>query len=246
MPVVGGMASFTTSSLPLGTATVSAVFDGVGNILGSSSSPIAQVVVPYTTTTMLASSINPSRFRQAVTLIATVTADGKPVTSGTITFVRGSAVLGVAMLGADGTARLTTSALPRRYVRIQASFAGDPDHYGSVSPVFVQAVQKAETTTSLIVGTSRFGRRERTVLVATVDTPGLTGLSPSGVVVFHRGRRVVGRARLVLGTATRVLRRRFRPGGVFFATFKGNARFGRSRSLAIVPDELFRLRVPME
>ena len=77
------------------------MFNGVSNILGSTSKPVTQVVVPYHTLTTISSSMNPSRTGQPVTLTATVTADGMPVTSGTVTFTRGSQFLGRATLGAE-------------------------------------------------------------------------------------------------------------------------------------------------
>ena len=49
------------------------------------------------------------------------------------------------------------------------------------------------------------GREE---LVAAVDAIGLAGVNPAGTVVFRRNGRVIGRVRLVGGTASLVLPRR--------------------------------------
>lgn len=230
----GGTASYTTTSLPLGGTTITASFNGAGNILGSTSAAVTQDVVPYTTATVVTSSMNPILFRQAVTLIATVTADGMPVTSGTVTFTRGGTVIGVAALGPDGTARLTTSSLPRKNVRIQASFGGTPDDDGSVSPVYVQAVNRAPTATTLTTATALVRGKGRQLLVATVEAVGLTGINPAGTVAFLRGGRVIGRAGLVDGTATLVLPRRTHGRGRFVAKFQGNPRFGASTSALLV------------
>jgi hypothetical protein len=229
-----GTASFTTTSLPLGTSTVTATFGGVSNILGSTSAPLSQTVVPYSTVTIVSSSANPSRFRQAVTLTATVTADGMPVTSGVVIFTRGSQLIGTAALGPDGTASLITSALPRGTIRIQAAFGGNAEDLGSVSQAYFQNVDRAGTTTTLISTTPPINGRSREVLVASVDTVGVTGIAPAGSVVFRRHGRVIRRVTLFAGSASLVLPRRFHGRGVFVAWFQGNPRFAGSTSAPVI------------
>ncbi|MHB1558266.1 MAG: Ig-like domain-containing protein [Isosphaeraceae bacterium] len=226
-----GTATFTTTSLPLGTTSVVAVFGGVGNVLGSTSGSVAQQVVPYTTATAVSSSMNPSRIRQAVTLTATVTADGMPVTSGTVHFTRGSQLLGTAALGPGGTASLTIASLPRGDVRIQAAFTGNPEDFGSVSPIFVQAVAKYDTATMLAVrSVTRPNGRIREALIASVDAIGAAGVVPAGKVLFRRYGRVIGRARLAGGTAILFLPKHVPARGRFVAQYQASQDFGASRS----------------
>ena len=93
-------------------------------------------------------------------------------------------------------------------MRIQAAFSGNPDDFGSVSPVFIQAVDRYQTSTTLAATTEiRPNGKVREVLLAAVDALGATGVTPIGTVVFRRKGRVIGRARLVGGTATLVLSR---------------------------------------
>ncbi len=229
-----GTATYTTTSLPLGSSTITAVFSGIANILGSTSGSVTQVVVPYSTATMVSSSVNPSRVGQAVTLTATVTADGMPVTSGTVTFTRGSQFLGRAALGGNGTASMVVSTLPRGDVRIQASFSGNPDDNGSVSQTYIQAVAKYQTATYLIaVPQTRPNGKIRTVLLAVVDADGAAGVTPVGSVVFRRGGRVIGRARLVNGTAALAIPARFKARGHFVAQFQGGKKFAASGSAVL-------------
>ncbi len=231
----GGTASFTTSSLPLGGSTITAVYGGVSNILGSTSVGVTQLVVPYSTVTTVTSSTNPSRTGQPVTLTATVTADGMPVTSGTVTFVRSNKLIGRAALGADGTASLTTSALPQGDVRIQAAFGGNPDDFGSVSQVFIQAVNRFDTATNLAATTqTRPNGKVREVLIAAVDAVGVAGVTPAGTVVFRRNGRAIGRARLVGGTAMLVLPGRIPARGRFVASFRSNPRYRASTSAPLI------------
>jgi hypothetical protein len=231
----GGTASFTTTSLPLGGSTITAVYSGFSNVLGSTSVGVTQLVVPYSTVATVTSSTNPSRIGQPVTLTATVTADGMPVTSGTVTFVRGNKLIGRAALGADGTASLTTSSLPQGDVRIQAAFGGNPDDYGSVSEAFIQTVDRFDTATTLTATTqSRPDGKVREVLMAAVDAVGVSGVTPAGTVVFRRNGRVIGRARLVGGTAMLVLSVRIPARGRFVASFQGTSRYRTSTSAPLI------------
>src|SRR5262249_11369590 len=229
-----GTANFTTTSLPLGGSTITAVFNGVSNILGSTSAPLTQLVVPYSTVTTVTSSINPSRFRQPVTVTATGTADGKPVPSGVVPFTRGSQLIGVAALGPGGTASVTTSALPRGTVRIQAAFGGNAEDFGSVSQAYIQVVNRAGTVTTLTTNRALVRGAGRQVLLAAVDAVGEAGSIPGGQIVFRRNRRVIGRAQLGGGTATLVLSGRMPARGTFVATFQGNPRFGSSTSAPLI------------
>ncbi len=139
-----GTASYTTSALPLGAATITAVYSGVSGILASTSPVLSEAVVPYTTATALASSANPSRTGQLVTFTATVTADGLPVTSGTVRFTQGRKLLGTAVLSADGTASVAVSSLPRGSSNIQALFEGTVNDLPSTSPAMPQRVEQVQ------------------------------------------------------------------------------------------------------
>ncbi len=80
IPIDDGIATYTTNSLPVGTFAFAAVYDATAGNVGSTSSTIAQTVVPYSTTTSIASSLNPSVLGQTVTLTASVVNALGPVT----------------------------------------------------------------------------------------------------------------------------------------------------------------------
>ena len=124
----------------------------------------------------MTSSINPSRFRQSVTLTAAVTADGMPVTSGTIAFTRGNTLIGDAALGPDGTATLTTSSLPRKNVRIQAAFTGNADDYGSGQRGLHPGSQQGRHRHDARGHPAQIRGIGREELVAAVDAIGLVGV----------------------------------------------------------------------
>ena len=80
-----GKATYSTSSLPVGTTYVEAVYGASGNYAGSTSNVVAQVVNALATTSVLTSSPNPSTYGTSVTFTDTVSASsGTP--AGTVTF----------------------------------------------------------------------------------------------------------------------------------------------------------------
>ena len=102
-------------------------------------------VTPATTTTDLASSLNPVVRRPAVTFTATVTSWRGPVSAGTVTFTGGGAPVA---LNAQGQATFTTSALAAGTHTITATYNGTTEFNGSSDSVS-QVVNNAQTTTVL-------------------------------------------------------------------------------------------------
>ena len=93
------------------------------------------------TTTVVASSANPSVFGQQVTFTATVgaTPAGLPTPTGTVEFLDGSTTLGSAPLS-GGVASITTTALSGGAQTITAVYAGSPGFQGSQSAGLSQSV----------------------------------------------------------------------------------------------------------
>jgi hypothetical protein len=94
------------------------------------------------TTTALASSPNPSTDGRAVTFTAVVTPSAGSVPDGeTVSFVRGTTVLGTGTLS-GGSAGFTTSALPAGTASVTAVYGGDSMFVGSTSNTVKQVVKK--------------------------------------------------------------------------------------------------------
>ncbi|WP_033334539.1 Ig-like domain-containing protein, partial [Streptomyces novaecaesareae] len=89
--VVAGVATFTTSTLGVGTHALTAVYSGDTAFNGSTSPVDPQTVTTADTTTALTSLPNPSVFGQPVSLTATVSvlAPGGGIPTGTVTFFIG-------------------------------------------------------------------------------------------------------------------------------------------------------------
>jgi large repetitive protein len=165
-------AVYTTSQLPLGAQSLTAVYGGDSNFLGSTSSAyIEEVLTP--TTTSLTSSPNPSLSGQAVTFTATVTTSGASTPTGTVSFYDGASLLGSQALGANSQATYATSALASGAQSITATYSGDQNFAGSTSSVFTQNVDTyilSPSATSLNFGSQAVGSTVTLTLTYQIGT----------------------------------------------------------------------------
>jgi hypothetical protein len=139
-----GKATFKTSTLALGTRSITAVYAGSTDFLTSTSSVLPETVKQATSSTALASSLNPSTFGAAVTFTATVTSTGGTPT-GTVTFKDGSTTLDTTPLSA-GKAAFLTSTLVVGVHSITAEYNGGADYNMSTSSALSQTVNKEGTS----------------------------------------------------------------------------------------------------
>ncbi len=124
--LTGGVATFSTSALTLGTHSITAVYSGDVNFNAGTSPAVIQKVL-IATTTALAPSPNPSIFNQSVTLTATITAASGTPNAGTVNFMDGSTLLSSAPVSA-GVATTTTATLAAGSHPLSAVYSGDGDH----------------------------------------------------------------------------------------------------------------------
>jgi serine protease len=143
-------AQCTTSSLPPGVHPILASYGGNASNTPADSNVVLQqinVVGPQTTTTAVASSLNPSPPGASVTFTATVTNQVSPAATGSVNFTSDAAAIegctNVALApgaGIQSTAACTTNALAAGNHTIVASYGGNASNLASVSPGLVQAV----------------------------------------------------------------------------------------------------------
>jgi len=151
-----GVATLTTTTLPVGTDSITASFVDTANDAASNSTPAVTVTVnaatgpgaaaiTTTTLTALPSTITAG---SGVTLTATVSVGTTPVTSGTVTFSSGSTSIGAAQLNSTGNAVLTTTILPTGSDSITASFVGTANDAASNSTPLTITVNAAPPATN--------------------------------------------------------------------------------------------------
>jgi uncharacterized repeat protein (TIGR03803 family) len=230
-----GVASLTTSSLPLGTFTITATYAGDANFAASTSPALRQVVnaaVKSATSTTISSSLNPSIQGQPVTFTATVTSSGgTPPNGETVTFYTGINVLGTAPM-TGGIASLTTSGMGSGIHAISAAYLGDGNFIGSTSPALGQAVDtsaQSATTTALTSSLNPSIYGQKVTWTATVTTSGKT--TPTGNVTFNWGSDSIGTAKLnSSGVATLTKSNLNADTYPLFAVYAGDANNGPSAS----------------
>jgi uncharacterized repeat protein (TIGR03803 family) len=181
-----GVAIWSTSTLAVGSQTITANYGGDSNYAGSESANLTQTVNQAATTTRRMSSVNPSVFGQTVTFTATVSASspGSGIPTGTVTFYANGTFLGDGTLNGSGVAEFSTSTLSVGSQTITASYGGDANYTSSTSTALTQTVNQADTTTSLAPSDnpSVYGQEVTFTASVTANCPG-SG-TPSGTVTF--------------------------------------------------------------
>jgi hypothetical protein len=189
-----GIASLSTATLSGGDHNITAVYGGDTNDATSTSSELVQHVNALTTTTGVASGLNPSQTGQQVTFTATISPS---TATGTVTFYDGATSLGTGSLS-SGTATLATSTLTVGSHSITAAYGGDTDDAVSTSDPLTQVVQ-AITTTGLGSSLNPSQFAQSVTLTGTV-APSMA----TGTVTFYDGTTIIGSDGLSAGTATLV------------------------------------------
>ncbi len=187
----GGVATYTTSAVPLGSNTISAVYGGDTNFITSTGGMTQTVIL--STSSVVASSLNPSELNNSVTFTATITPQSyspQPSMGGFATFYDGLTSLGTGSVtwnsGTNtGTATLNVSNLTINSHSITIVYNGDTNYQTSTAPVLPQAVHTIATTTAVTTSGTPSNYGSSVTLTATV-TPNTTTTYPSmgGSVTF--------------------------------------------------------------
>jgi hypothetical protein len=231
-----GQATFTTS-LNVGTASLTASYTGTGDFANSTSSAVALTVNRASTAVAVTPSVNQATTGQSVTLTATVSvlAPGTGLPSGTVTFMDGNVVLGTATVSPlSGTARITTSFAAAGGHVITAVYSGDANFAGSSQSLTEQVNAPAApqaTTTALASSLNPAVAGQSVTFTATVLGP--AGAVPTGTVTFMDGSTVLGTATVGTDGTARITTSFAAAGGhVITAVYSGDANFaGSSQSL---------------
>jgi hypothetical protein len=179
--------------LALGSHSIVATYSGDTNDSGSASTSLPLTVNQANTTTVIASSYNPSLVLAPVTFTATVASIGGGVPSGNVTFTDtfNSATVTLPCAGSltAGLATCTTMALAPGTHTITAAYGGDTNDAPS-SNTLSQVVATIPTLTGLGSSTTS-GTNPQVILVATIinystTTQNASSLpTPTGTVTFN-------------------------------------------------------------
>jgi hypothetical protein len=228
--LVNGSASISASSLAAGTHSITAAYQGGAGFAASTSTALTQTVSMATTTTTLASSLNPAASGQSVTFTATVTSQFGGASTGSVVFSSGSQTLGTASLSGNLATLTTSFASPGTY-SISAKYNGDGNNKGSTSSILSEVIIAA-TTTALVSSPNPSVVGQAVTFTATVSST--SGTPPNGeLITFKNGSAMLGTSPLAGGVAS--LTTSSLAAGVYSitASYGGDVNFAASTSTAL-------------
>jgi hypothetical protein len=129
-PLNAGLAKFPTSSLAVGTHSITAVYQGSTDYGTSTSAPFTQVVATDSTNTAITSSGNPADYGSTIKFTVIVTSSGT-TPDGTVTILDGNTPLTKPILLTSGVASITVSTLESGSHSLTASYSGSANFSGS-------------------------------------------------------------------------------------------------------------------
>jgi hypothetical protein len=240
--MVGGVAPCTSVYAGVGGHAITAVYNGDANFTSSTSPVLTQTVTQGATSAVVTSSADPSVSGQDVTYTTTVTAlapaNGTP--SGTATFMDGATTIGGCiaqpLIGGVVTCSIVYPGVGGH--AITAVSSGDLNFTGSTSPILMQTVSPAWTSTSLAssVNPSVTGQSVTVTATVSVVAPG-SGL-PTGTVAFLDGGTTIAgcAAQAVTGAGVATCDDAFVAAGAetITAVYSGDADFSSSTSAALM------------
>jgi hypothetical protein len=178
-----------------------------------------------TTSTSLASNLNPSIYGQKVTWTATVISSGSITPTGKVRFTWSGYTIGSATLNSSGVAMLTRSNLNADAYPLTAVYAGDANNSGSTSLVLNQVVLEATSTATLTSSPNPSTQGQAVTFTATITSPTVT---PTGPVTFAVGKTVLGTAQLSAGKAKFTTSTLAVGSTIVTATYYGNSNIAKS------------------
>lgn len=230
--LVDGEAALTTSDLPPGVNSITAVYNGSESYRTSTSIAREANVAQAPTVTTLSTSQSNAVYGTFLIFIARVgPAFGALVPTGTISFVVNGNPILTSEVSSNQTAAFPISGLPVGVHRIQVVYSGDANFAGSTSLVTTQSITLAPTTSALsttIIGRGPH-RKVRFELATAVNPPsggiadGPVILLRNGLTYYSTGLNASGRAIVVI-PIKQVKNRRFQ------LLYPGSARFQASLS----------------
>jgi hypothetical protein len=189
-----GSATCSTSTLPLGTSNITAMYSGDSNDEANNSNVLAQVVEQMPILSLVVTP-NPAVVTTNVTLTFTAappTGSTTGTPTGTVTFMDGMTALNTTPLPlSSGVATFTTATLGLGVHSLSAKYTGVAPNASGTSNVVQETIQQATTSTTLssTAPTAAVGVQVTfTAVVASTDN----GPVPAGTVTFNSGTTPLG------------------------------------------------------
>jgi hypothetical protein len=191
-----GVAIFSTTTLPVGTDSITAGYSGNAGFAGSTSTAISVQVnaanAAATVTAVASSNLAPT-YGQSVTLTATVTPVPTAAPPGSIKFYAGTALLGAQAINAQGIATLSLS-LPLGPNAITAVYSGSAGFAASTSSSLSVSARALSAITFSASPTTQLATMP---VVFTAQVNSTTAGAQTGTVSFLNGSTVLATVTIV-------------------------------------------------
>jgi hypothetical protein len=189
-PIVNGIATISSSTLPVGPDIITATYNGDANN-NTATATLTQTVNKATPAVIVTTS-GPSIYGSPVTITAAVPLG----TTGAITIISGGATLGSGTVNlTTGTVTIVTVALPVGSNPITASYSGDTND-NPATGITTQTVTKATPAITLTSSTNPSAANQSVTFTASLPS------SVTGTVTFTSGSTLLNTTTLTSGTAT--------------------------------------------
>jgi hypothetical protein len=189
----GAVATFTTSSLAIGTDSITDSYSGDASNQAATGGPAIVQVTKASPTLALTSSANPSVSGSLVTFTATLSSGDSP--SGTVTFLDGATTIGTGTV-AGGVATFATNSLSVGTHSITAAYPGDANNNSVTSSALSQVVNKG--TPTLSISSSKNPALYGDSVTFATSLPA----NATGTITFLDGATAIGSGAISGGSAT--------------------------------------------
>ncbi len=192
-----GTATCAVTYAGAGTHSITAIYSGNASFAASTSPTFTQTVNQASTSTALASSLNPSVTGEPVTLTASVSviAPGSGTRTGTVMFEDGGVTIAGCAANAVSAAGIavcaaafaTTGAHP-----LTALYSGDANFSGSTSPTLTETVNQGGTATLVTSSANPSVSGQVVLYTSTIAALAPASGTPSGTATFMDGIITIG------------------------------------------------------
>jgi sugar lactone lactonase YvrE len=227
-----GVATATTTSLPVGADGLTAAYSGASGFTASTSSVFTETILTTTTTTLTAAP-NPAVTGQSVTLTATVSPAPTGSSLGTVSFYNGVTLLGSGNVNSSGVATFSIASLPAGADSLTAAYSGNATSATSTSSALTETVSALAGTTTTLAASPNPAVVGGTVTLTATISPAPTGTT-AGTVSFYSGSTLLG-TETVNSSGVATFTASTLPTGALSLTavYSGNAAFAGSSSSAL-------------
>jgi hypothetical protein len=182
-------ATFSTSALATGMHSITANYSGDATHAKSTAPVLSLTINQASLALAVSSGTNPSTWGQSVNLTATLTPQFGGRSTGTVTFIDGTTVLG-SVTPNNNLATLSVSTLAAGTHSIKASYSGDMNFLATTSSALSEVVNTATTTT--VVTSSMNPQQVSQPIKFTATVISQFGGAATGSIVFKAGTTAIG------------------------------------------------------